>query len=79
MAGIRLTTESQMSESSIRTKITYNQNTANYMGIKEIYLKFLLRFDSKNKVIKPYHPLFNLSREAYMQDINLITLFAKHY
>jgi len=45
----------------------------------DICIRFPLRFDSKNKVLKPYHALFNLSREPSTQDNNLIALFAKHY
>jgi hypothetical protein len=45
----------------------------------DMYIKFLLRFDSKNKVLKPYHALFNLSRDSITQENNLITLFTKYY
>ena len=45
----------------------------------DLYIKFLLRFDSKNKVLEPYHALFNLSRDSYTPKNNLITLFTKHY
>ena len=40
-------------------------------------IKFLLRFDSKNKVLKPYHSHFNLSRESATQENNLIALFTE--
>ena len=40
---------------------------------------FLLRFVFKNKVLKPYPALLNLSRDSFTQDDNLITLFTKHY
>ena len=43
----------------------------------DLYLKFLLRFDSKNKVLKPYHSHFNLSRESATQKNNLIALFTE--
>ena len=45
----------------------------------DLCTRFLLRFDSKNQVLKPYHALFNLSRDAFTQDNNLITLFSKYY
>jgi hypothetical protein len=42
-------------------------------------IKFLLRFDSKNNVLKPYHALFNLSRDTFTPKNNLIALFTKYY
>jgi hypothetical protein len=45
----------------------------------DVFIKLLLRFDSKNKVLKPYHALFNLSRDLTTQANNLITLFTKYY
>jgi hypothetical protein len=45
----------------------------------KLCMKFLLRFGSKNKVLKPYHTLLNLSRDSFTQDNNLITLFTKYY
>jgi hypothetical protein len=43
----------------------------------DLCLKFLLRFDLKNKVLKPNNALFNLSREPIAPKNNLITLFIK--
>jgi hypothetical protein len=40
----------------------------------DLCIKFLLRFDSKNKVLKPYHALFNLGRESITLENYLITL-----
>jgi len=40
---------------------------------------FLLRFGFKNKVLKPYHLVLNLSRDPFTQDKNLIALFTKYY
>jgi hypothetical protein len=45
----------------------------------DLCIDFLLRFDSKNKVLKPYHSLFNLSRDSLTKELNLITLFTKNY
>jgi len=45
----------------------------------DLYIYFLLRFGFKNKVLKPYHAVLNLSRGPFTQDKNLITLFTKHY
>jgi len=45
----------------------------------DLCIKFLLRFVLKNKVLKPYHALLNLSRDSFTQDNNLITLFTKYY
>jgi len=42
-------------------------------------ISFLLRFDPKNKVLKPYPALLNLSRDSFTQDNNLIALFTKYY
>jgi hypothetical protein len=42
-----------------------------------VCLKFLLRFNSKNKVLKPYHALLNLSSDSMTLENNLITLFIK--
>jgi hypothetical protein len=44
----------------------------------DLCLKFLLRFDSKNKILKPYRAPFNLSRDACSPKNNLITLFRKN-
>jgi hypothetical protein len=38
----------------------------------DLRIKFLLRFDSKNKVLKPYHALFNLSRAAFTHRATLL-------
>ena len=43
-----------------------------------LWMKFILRFDSRNKVLKPDHALFNL-RDPFTQDKNLINLFTKYY
>jgi len=41
-------------------------------------ISFLLRFGFKNKVLKPYPALLNLSRDSFTQDNNLITLFIRY-
>ena len=38
----------------------------------DLCIKFLLRFDSKNKVLKPYHALFNISRDFSPQRTTLL-------
>jgi len=45
----------------------------------DVCKKFLLRFDSKNKVLGPYHVLFNLSRDSFTPMNNFIPLFTRHY
>ena len=45
----------------------------------DLCIKFLLRCDSKNKVFKPYHALFNLNRASFTRKNHLITLLTKHY
>jgi len=45
----------------------------------DLCIKFLLRLSLKNKVLKPYHALLNLSRDSLIQENYLIALFTKHY
>jgi len=45
----------------------------------DLRLKFILRFGFKNKVLKPYHALLNLSRNSFTKYNNLIALFTKYY
>ena len=45
----------------------------------DLRVKFLLRFVHKNKVLKPYHALLNLSSDLLTQDNNLIALFTHRY
>lgn len=39
----------------------------------------ILRFNSKNMVLKPYPTLLNLSRKPFTKDSNLIAIFTTHY
>jgi hypothetical protein len=47
--------------------------------VKRACVEFLLRLVSKNKVLKPYRMLFNLSRGSSIHNNNLIPLFAGYY
>jgi len=43
----------------------------------DLHIQFLRWFNSKNKVLKPYQTVFNLSRDSFTQENNVIALFAE--
>jgi len=45
----------------------------------DLCLSFLLRFGSKNKILKPYHTLLKPLRDSYTEGNNPIAKFTKHY